>query len=125
MRYETKSKIAYTIAACILIIIIIAAGFFLYYLRTQVVIPVNSVTTEPTKNSTTVETQAVFNSESIDDYFIEVGCQGNHYFLYDKYTKVMYTQCFSPKGGSTSLTVMVNSEGKPLTYDEWRSFQEK
>lgn len=76
--------------------------------------------------NTIEEVQSVVNtSEFIDDYFIEVGRQGDHFFLYDKYTKVMYTQYFSLKSGSTSMTVMLNSGGKPLTYDEWRSFQEK
>lgn len=75
----------------------------------------------------TAEIQSDFldSKTEIDDYFIEVGRKGNHFFWYDKYTKVMYTQYFSPKGGSTSMTVMLNSGGKPLTYDEWRSFQEK
>ena len=88
----------------------------------------SSCSSENTKSSlasSVEETQAALYSESTDDYFIEVGRKGNHFFWYDRYTKVMYTQYFSPKGGSASLTVMVNSGGKPLTYDEWRSFQEK
>lgn len=64
------------------------------------------------------------NSETeIDDYFVEVGRHGNYYFMYDKYTKVMYTQYYSLKGGTTSLTVMLKADGKPLTYDEWRNYQ--
>lgn len=76
--------------------------------------------------NTTEEVQSVVNtSEFIDDYFIEVGRKGNHFFWYDKYTKVMYTQYFSMKSGSTSMTVMLKADGKPLTYEEWNSYKNK
>lgn len=76
--------------------------------------------------NTIEEVQSVVNtSEFIDDYFIEVGHQGNYSFFYDKYTKVMYTQYYSFKSGSTSVTVMLNSGGKPLTYEEWNSYKNK
>lgn len=76
--------------------------------------------------NTTEEVQSVVNtSEFIDDYFIKVGHQGNYSFFYDKYTKVMYTQYYSFKSGYTSVTVMLNSGGKPLTYEEWNSYKNK
>lgn len=53
MRYETKSKIAYTIAACILITMIIAFGIVMYCLIKQGILPVNKKTVEPTTISTT------------------------------------------------------------------------
>ena len=53
MRYETKSQIAYTIAACILITMIIAWGIVMYCLIKQGILPVNKETVEPTTISTT------------------------------------------------------------------------
>lgn len=46
MRYETKSQIAYTIAACILITMIIAWGIVMYCLIKQGILPVNKETLE-------------------------------------------------------------------------------
>ena len=65
--------------------------------------------------------------QSADSYFIELGDQGNYSFMYDRYTKVMYTQYYSLKSGTTSLTVMLKADGSPLTYDEWKQnvFEEK
>lgn len=85
----------------------------------------SACSTGPTESSTEGVQSAVNTTEIIDDYFIEVGRQGNHFFFYDKYTKVMYTQYYSFKSGSTSMTVMLNSGGKPLTYEEWYKYQEK
>ena len=75
----------------------------------------------------TAEIQSDFldSKTEIDDYFVEVGHQGNFSFFYDKYTKVMYTQYYSFKSGYTSVTVMLKADGKPLTYDEWRASQDK
>ena len=65
--------------------------------------------------------------QSADSYFIELGDQGNYSFMYDRYTKVMYTQYYSLKSGTTSLTVMLKADGSPLTYNEWKQnvFEEK
>lgn len=79
-----------------------------------------------TENSAKEVQSSVYNSgsiESIDGYFVEVGRQGSYSFLYDTNTKVMYTQYFAPSSGFTSLTVMLKADGKPLTYEEWKSYK--
>ena len=54
MNDNTKSKLAYTILACICLIIIIVFGILLYHLKTQVEITVNSGRTESTRISTII-----------------------------------------------------------------------
>lgn len=68
MNFNTKSKIAYTLVACILIVIIIAFGFLLYYLRTQVVVPVNRETTEPTTINKIIDTHEDGSPMTLDDW---------------------------------------------------------
>lgn len=70
------------------------------------------------KNMVTQESIDTNNSVLFDNrYFVHVGNIGSYRFVYDKYTKVMYVR------GGHSMTVLFNSDGSPMTYDDWNNLE--